>query len=122
MGGRGPRRRGHGRYLRHLLPGRARQPPGAAGAGPGGRGGGEAGGGLLRRGEGGAGRGGAPKGDLYLVISVSGHPLFEREGDNLKVEVPVPLRTAMLGGEVEVPTMKGKVALKVPPETQNGQV
>ncbi|MBM2832391.1 MAG: chaperone protein dnaJ [Dehalococcoidia bacterium] len=48
--------------------------------------------------------------------------MFEREGDDLKVEVAVPLRTAMLGGEIEVPIINGKVALKVPPGTQNGQV
>ena len=73
-------------------------------------------------GEGEAGRAGGPKGDLYLVVSVSAHAMFEREGDDLKVEVAVPLRTAMLGGEIEVPIINGKVALKVPPGTQNGQV
>jgi molecular chaperone DnaJ/curved DNA-binding protein len=73
-------------------------------------------------GEGEPGEGGGPKGDLYLVVKVRAHPLFERDGDNIKVEVAVPLRTAILGGEVEVPTLKGKVALKVLPETQNGRV
>jgi molecular chaperone DnaJ len=61
------------------------------------------------------------KGDLYLVISVKPHPLFERKGDDLYVEVGVPLTVAMLGGEVQVPTPKGKLALRVPPETQNGR-
>jgi molecular chaperone DnaJ len=61
------------------------------------------------------------RGDLYLVISVRPHPLFERKGDDLYVEVGVPLTVAMLGGEVEVPTPKGKLALRVPPETQNGR-
>jgi molecular chaperone DnaJ len=61
------------------------------------------------------------KGDLYLVISVKPHPLFERKGDDLYVEVGVPLTVAMLGGEVQVPTLKGKLALRVPPETQNGR-
>lgn len=60
-------------------------------------------------------------GDLYLVVSVKPHRLFERKGDNLYVEVAVPLTVAMLGGEVQVPTLKGKLALKVPPETQNGR-
>ncbi len=60
-------------------------------------------------------------GDLYLVVSVRPHRQFERRGDDLYVEVPVPLAVAVLGGEVSVPTMKGKVALKVPPETQNGR-
>ncbi|MDH5696549.1 MAG: DnaJ domain-containing protein [Dehalococcoidia bacterium] len=60
-------------------------------------------------------------GDLYLVISVKPHPLFERRGDDLHVEVAVPLVVAMLGGEVQIPTLKGKLALKIPPETQNGR-
>ena len=71
-------------------------------------------------GKGGQGYGGA-RGDLYLVISVKPHRLFERRGDNLYVEVAVPLTVAVLGGEVQVPTLKGKLALKIPPETQNGR-
>ena len=63
---------------------------------------------------------GGARGDLYLVISVKPHPLFERRGDDLHVEVAVPLTVAVLGGEVQVPTPKGKLALKIPPETQNG--
>ena len=65
---------------------------------------------------------GGAKGDLLLVVKVLPHQTFERKGDDLNVEVPVPLTTAMLGGEVGVPTLKGNVALKVPPETQNGKV
>ncbi len=72
-------------------------------------------------GQGSQGYGGA-KGDLFLVVKVLPHRIFERKGDDLHVEVPVPLVTAMLGGEVGVPTLKGNVALKVPPETQNGKV
>lgn len=72
-------------------------------------------------GEGGLGHGGA-KGDLYLVVKVLPHHHFERKGDDLYVDVCVPLVIAMLGGEVEVPTLKGKLALKIPPETQNGKV
>ena len=72
-----------------------------------------------------AGKGGqsysGARGDLYLVISVKPHRLFERRGDNLYVEVAVPLTVAVLGGEVQVPTLKGKLALKIPPETQNGR-
>jgi len=64
---------------------------------------------------------GGSSGDLYLVTSVKPHRLFERKGDDLYVEVPVPLTTAVLGGEVQVPTLKGKLALKIPPETQNGR-
>lgn len=62
------------------------------------------------------------RGDLYLVVKVLPHRLFERKGDDLYVDVSVPLLTAVLGGEIDVPTLKGKVVLKVPPETQNGKV
>jgi curved DNA-binding protein len=73
-------------------------------------------------GKGQPGIGGAPTGDLYLIVSVKPHPLFERDGDDLRVKVPTPLYTAILGGEVLVPTLKGShLALKVPPETANGQ-
>jgi DnaJ-class molecular chaperone len=68
------------------------------------------------------GVGGATNGDLYLIVSIKAHTLFEREGDDLRVKVPTPLYTAVLGGEVMVPTPKGtQLALKVPPETANGQ-
>ncbi len=59
-------------------------------------------------------------GDLYLVISVKPNSLYERKGDDLYVEVPVPLTVAVLGGEAQVPTPKGSLALKSPAETQNG--
>jgi molecular chaperone DnaJ len=72
-------------------------------------------------GQGGQGYDGT-KGDLFLVVKVLPHRIFERKGDDLHVEVPVPLVAAVLGGEVGVPTLKGNVALKVPPETQNGKV
>jgi len=73
-------------------------------------------------GEGEQGQGGTP-GDLYLVIKVAPHPLFKREGDDLLVDVPVSLVAAVLGGEVQVPTLKGsKLALRIPPETQNGKI
>lgn len=64
---------------------------------------------------------GAQGGDLYLIVTVKPHPTFERRGDDLYVGVSVPLVVAMLGGEAQVPTLKGKVALKIPPETQNGR-
>lgn len=72
-------------------------------------------------GEGGPGLGGGPKGDLYLVMSIQPDPAFERKGDDLYTEMPVPLELLVLGGEVHVPTPKGtSLALRVPPETQNG--
>jgi len=60
-------------------------------------------------------------GDLYLVVSVKPHRRFERRGDDLYEELTIPLTVAVLGGEVQVPTLKGKLALKIPPETQNGR-
>ena len=73
-------------------------------------------------GEGEPGQGGQP-GDLYLIIHVAPHPMFKREGDDLTVDVPVSLVSAVLGGEVQVPTLRGsKLALRIPPETQNGKV
>ncbi len=71
-------------------------------------------------GKGGPGQGG-PNGNLYLVISVKSHRWWERRGDDLYGEIPVPLTVAVLGGEIQVPTLKGKLSLKIPPETQNGQ-
>ncbi len=73
-------------------------------------------------GEGGPSRGGAPRGDLYLVVELLPHSRFKLEGDDLRTEVPVDVYTAVLGGEVAVPTLKGQVMLKIPPETQGGQV
>ncbi len=72
-------------------------------------------------GKGESGYSGGESGDLYLITSVKPHQLFERKGDDLQVEVSVPLTTAMMGGEARVPTLKGNVALKIPPETQNGR-
>jgi molecular chaperone DnaJ len=65
--------------------------------------------------------GGMP-GDLFLNITVSPHPIFEREGNDLHTNIPIPLTIAVLGGEVKVPTLKGNLALKIPPETQNGRI
>jgi len=74
-------------------------------------------------GEGESGAGGAASGDLYLRVRLAPHPLFERKGRDLYVKVPLPITTAVLGGEVEVPTITGKaVRLKIPALTQNGQV
>ena len=73
-------------------------------------------------GEGEAGRNGGPPGDLYVEIHVREHPIFERDGVHLSCEVPVSFATAALGGTVNVPTLEGDVALKVPAETQSGRV
>ena len=73
-------------------------------------------------GEGGTGLAGGSKGDLYLIVKMLPHKQFERKGDDLYIEIPVPLVTAMLGGEIELKTMDGKLSLKIPQETQNGKV
>ncbi len=74
-------------------------------------------------GEGETGAGGAASGDLYLRVRLAPHGLFERKGRDLYVKVPLPVTTAVLGGQVEVPTISGKaVRLKIPALTQNGQV
>ena len=72
-------------------------------------------------GEGRPGTGGGPGGDLYLLITVLPHARFERTGDDLTVDVPVPYLEAVLGGEVEAPTLTGRVMLTIPALTQNGQ-
>jgi DnaJ-class molecular chaperone len=72
-------------------------------------------------GQGAPGANGGPPGDVYLRVRVKPHPFFTREGDDLRVDLPVAMHEAMLGGEVTVPTLKGRVSLRIPPETQNGR-
>ncbi|MCB0207955.1 MAG: DnaJ domain-containing protein [Anaerolineae bacterium] len=74
------------------------------------------------RGEGAEGAGGAPSGDLYLEIMVAPDPNFERIGDDIHLELPVNVYSAVLGGEAIVSTLKGKIKLRIPPETQSGKV
>ena len=73
-------------------------------------------------GEGEAGEFGAPAGDLYVQVHVKEHPIFVRDGNNLFCEIPISFTTAALGGEVAVPTLDGKVMLKIPGETQTGRM
>ena len=73
-------------------------------------------------GEGEAGRNGGPPGDLYVEIRVNPHKIFERSGADLSCEVPVSFATATLGGDVELPTLDGHVALKIPAGTQSGKI
>ena len=77
---------------------------------------------LRVAGEGEAGIAGGPPGDLYVVIHVRPHPFFTRDGADLACEVPISFVQAALGTEVEVPTLEGKVSLRVPEGTQNGKV
>jgi molecular chaperone DnaJ len=69
-----------------------------------------------------AGLRGGPSGDLYVVIHVQEHAIFEREDDNLYAELPIPFVTAALGGEVHAPTLEGKALLKIPAGTQSNTV
>lgn len=69
-------------------------------------------------GEGEAGMHGAPAGDLYVQVNVKPHPIFQRDGNNLYCDVPLSFATAALGGEIAVPTLDGRIKLKIPAETQ----
>ncbi|TNC92798.1 molecular chaperone DnaJ [Thalassolituus sp.] len=73
-------------------------------------------------GEGEAGAMGGPAGDLYVQVSVREHELFHRDGRNLYCDVPISIVDAALGGELEVPTLDGRVKLKIPAETQSGKL
>jgi len=73
-------------------------------------------------GEGEAGFHGGPPGDLYVQVTIKEHPLFKRRDNNLLCDVPINFTAAALGGELEVPTLEGKVSLKIPPETQSGKI
>ena len=73
-------------------------------------------------GEGEPGQNGGPPGDLYVNVVVKPHPIFTREETDLRCDVPIDFVTAALGGELEVPTLEGRVMLKIPGETQTGKM
>jgi len=73
-------------------------------------------------GEGEAGSMGGPAGDLYVVVNVREHAIFQRDGKHLYCEVPISFADAALGGELEVPTLDGRVKLKIPEGTQTGKL
>jgi molecular chaperone DnaJ len=77
---------------------------------------------LKLRGEGEAGVGGGPPGDLYVVVHVREHAIFARQDNDIVVEVPISFPQAALGAEIDVPTLEGKVKLKIPGGTQSGKV
>ncbi len=77
---------------------------------------------LRVSGEGEAGIAGGPPGDLYVVMRLREHPLFERDGTDLQIEVPIPFVQAALGAEIEVPTLDGRVQIQIPEGTQSGRV
>ncbi len=72
-------------------------------------------------GKGNAGLRGGPVGDLYVIIRTADHPVFHREGDDIRITVPVSATEAALGAKIEVPTIDGRTLLKIPPGTQSGQ-
>jgi DnaJ-class molecular chaperone len=72
------------------------------------------------KGRGGAGRGGAPAGDILLNVSVATHPWMTRDGNDIRMDLPVTLKEAVLGGKVPVPTLTGTVSLSVPPNANTG--
>lgn len=73
-------------------------------------------------GEGEAGVNGGPPGDLYVVIHIKAHSVFQREGNDLHCEMPISFATAALGGEIEIPTLDGKARISIPAGSQTGQV
>ena len=73
-------------------------------------------------GEGEAGLNGGPPGDLYVVVGLKPHPVFQRDNSDLHCEMPISFTTAAIGGEIGIPTLDGHANLKIPPETQTGQV
>ncbi|MBL4712504.1 MAG: molecular chaperone DnaJ [Gammaproteobacteria bacterium] len=73
-------------------------------------------------GEGEAGEQGATSGDLYVQMHVKAHDIFQRDDNDLHCEMPISIGTAALGGEIEVPTLNGKLRLKIPSETQTGKL
>ncbi len=76
---------------------------------------------LKLSGEGDAGAQGGPDGDLYVVIDIEPHEFFEREGNDVYCKVPISFSQAALGADIEVPTLHGKVSVKVPEGTQSGK-
>ena len=75
---------------------------------------------IKLNGQGGPGMNGGPAGDLYITFVIGDDPVYKREGDNLYMNVPIDLYTAVLGGEQIIETLNGKVKMKIKPETQNG--
>ncbi len=75
---------------------------------------------IKLNGQGGPGLNGGPSGDLYITFVIAEDPVYKRYGDNLYMNVPIDLYTAILGGEIIIDTLKGKIKLKIKPETQNG--
>ena len=73
-------------------------------------------------GEGEAGSRGAPAGDLFVEVRLKPHPIFKREQDDLQCEMPVSFAAAVLGGEIDAPTLDGPTTIKIPPGTQSEKI
>ena len=76
---------------------------------------------IRLQGEGEPGQNNGPAGDLYVQMAIKPHAVFQREGDDLHCEMPISFATAALGGDIDIPTLDGKAAIKIPPETQSGK-
>jgi DnaJ-class molecular chaperone len=74
------------------------------------------------KGRGGAGRNGGPPGDILIEIVVAPHPSMTRDGNDIRMDLPVTLKEAVLGGKVPVPTLTGTVTLSVPPNSNTGTI
>jgi DnaJ-class molecular chaperone len=77
---------------------------------------------IRLKGQGGEGKNGGPRGDVLLNVSVAPHPYLTRDGNNLRMDLPITLKEAVLGGKVTAPTLTGSVALSVPPNSNSGAV
>lgn len=77
---------------------------------------------LKLRGEGDVGVGGGPNGDLYIIVNILDHPLFRRKANDVILDLPISFVDAILGSSIEVPTLRGKVTMKIPPGTYAGQI
>jgi len=77
---------------------------------------------LRLRGKGGEGFGGGPRGDALVTVSIANHPVFSREGDDIRVTLPITIDEAVLGARVETPTLHGMVGLTIPKGAKSGQV
>jgi DnaJ-class molecular chaperone len=77
---------------------------------------------IRMKGEGEPGTSGAPSGDLYLIVKIKSNSVFDLKDGNLYCEVPVTVSEAALGGEIDVPTLRGSISMKIPSKTQTGKI
>ncbi len=77
---------------------------------------------LKLKGKGGKGSNGVPNGDLYIKVNISKHTHFERKGDDLHCSIPISVFAAVLGGKVQIPTLKGSIKINIPKGTDSGKV